>query len=86
MLRSKCIEIFDCVNLDQTRSQTIGAFAGASIGEILVPQKDTLSNRIVSFIANQIFASDIVPQLNDVRFYLWTRFESKLPVLFHMRF
>nr|CAH0106147.1 unnamed protein product [Daphnia galeata] len=58
---------------DRSSSQTIGATVGASIGDILVPQKDTLSNRVISFIASHIFNSNIAPQLNDVRFYLWTR-------------
>lgn len=59
--------------IDRVNSQTLGAIAGASIEDILVPKKDTISNRIASFIANQIFSSDVTLQLNDVRFYLWTR-------------
>jgi hypothetical protein len=67
---------------DRSSSQTIGATVGASIGDILVPQKDTLSNRVISFIASHIFNSNIAPQLNDVRFYLWTRFESNAECFF----
>ncbi len=46
-----------------------------TVGDLLIPQKDTLSNRVISFIASQIFDTDVAPQLNDVRFYLWTRSE-----------
>lgn len=61
-----------------------------TVGDLLVPQKDTLSNRVISFIANQIFDTDVAPQLNDVRFYLWTRFEKKFSrnfsKLFYLQF
>ena len=73
---------------DRSSSQTIGATAGASLGDILVPQKDTLSNRVISFIASQIFTSNVAPQLSDVRFYLWTRFgvECEIFVVLFIKF
>lgn len=45
-----------------------------SVRNYLLPQEDNLSNRIISFMADRIFEQDVVPNLNNVRFYLWTRY------------